>query len=275
MTAHSPVLRKRRQRADRFFRAICFGAAGIGTLILFLVLGRILLDGLPRLSGDFVFGKISASANKTGVWPAVVGTLWIAVLTTLVSVPVGVGAAIYLEEFTVKKNPFTRFIALNIANLSGVPSIVYGLLGLAVFVRGMQLGQSVLAGALTMAVLVLPTVIIVTSEALKAVPQAFREAALGLGATRWQAIRRQVFPAALPGIVTGVIISVSRAIAGRVAAPDSPGDKYTVLPRVIFSWANEAQDEWQRAAASAIVVLMVALLVINGVAIWLRDRARR
>lgn len=280
-------LTTRRRRADGLFRAVCLAAAAAGALILLLVLGKLLVDGWRGLSWSFVTRPSDARVSQSGVWTPVVGTLWIAGLTTLLAVPVGIASAIYLEEFTVRKTWLTSFISLNIANLAGVPSIVYGLLGLAVFVRALALGTSVLAGALTMSLLVLPTVIIVTQEALKAVPQTFREAALGLGATRWQAIRWQVVPAALPGIATGIILALSRAagetapliVVGAVASinrvPNSLDDSYTVLPLQIFEWAAEPAADKRAAAAAAIVVLMAALLLLNSIAIVLRNKSRR
>jgi phosphate transport system permease protein len=206
------------------------------------------------------------------------------VLTTCISVPIGVGAAIYLEEFNKKKTGLTNLIQLNIANLSGVPSIVYGLLGRVLFIVVMGLGQSIIAGALTMTLLILPTVIIVTQEALRAVPKSYREGSLALGSSQWQAIRRQVLPNAAPGILTGIILSISRAIgetaplivvgaASYVSSlPKGLKDSYTVLPIKIFDWANESQEEFHKVAASAILVLMVCLLAMNSVAIVLRAK---
>ena len=208
------------------------------------------------------------------------------VLTTIIAVPMGVGAAIFLEEFNTRKNRLTEFIQLNIANLAGVPSIVYGMLGLAVFVRWLALKESIISGALTMSLLILPMVIIITQEALRAVPRSYRDGSLALGSTYWQAIRFQVLPAAAPGIFTGIILSISRAVgetaplivvgaAAYVSSlPHTIGDRYTVLPIKIFDWSGEAKKGFNEAAASAILVLMVALLLLNSIAIYLRARAR-
>lgn len=284
--AASPTRRKR-MLVDSAFKWICFGAALVGVLLLAIFLAKILSDGLGRLDAKFITSPLSSRPARTGIWPAVIGSLYVMALTGLIAVPIGVGAAIYLEEFTTRKNRYTDFIQLNIANLAGVPSIVYGLLGLAVFVRWLALKQSILSGALTMSLLILPMVIIVTQEALKAVPRTYREGSLALGSTPWQAIRFQVLPAALPGILTGVILALSRAIgetapliavgaASYVSGlPNGLRDRYTVLPIQIFDWAGDARKGFNEAAASAIVVLIVALLALNSIAVFLRAKARK
>lgn len=281
-----PALLRRRKRADAIFRSLCFAAAATGVLILIIFLSKIVIDGLPRLSWSFLTSELSGRPNRTGIWPAVVGSLWIMGLTAALAVPVGVAAAVYLEEFNTRKTRLTEFIQLNISNLSGVPSIVYGLLGLAVFSRFMNLQDSVIAGALTMGLLVLPMVIIVTQEALRAVPNSYREGSLALGSTRWQAIRFQVLPAALPGIMTGVILAMSRAVgetapliaigaASQVSAPRGLRDEFTVLPIQVFDWSLNSKQAFHQTAASAILVLMAFLLLLNSVAIWLRARATK
>jgi phosphate transport system permease protein len=281
-----PALLRRRKRADAIFRGLCFAAAATGVLILIIFLSKIVIDGLPRLSWSFLTSELSGRPNRTGIWPAVVGSLWIMGLTAALAVPVGVAAAVYLEEFNTRKTRLTEFIQLNISNLSGVPSIVYGLLGLAVFSRFMNLQDSVIAGALTMGLLVLPMVIIVTQEALRAVPNSYREGSLALGSTRWQAIRFQVLPAALPGIMTGVILAMSRAVgetapliaigaASQVSAPRGLRDEFTVLPIQVFDWSLNSKQAFHQTAASAILVLMAFLLLLNSVAIWLRARATK
>lgn len=276
-----------RRAADRLFAAVCLGAALVALGLLLLILGRLLLDGLGRLRLDFVFGRLSSRPWRTGVFPAVLGSLWLMALTALVAIPLGVAAAVYLEEFQTRKTGLGRFVQLNIANLAGVPSVVYGLLGLAVFVRGAGLGSSVLAAALTLSLLILPMVILVTQEALRAVPRAYREASLSLGATPWTTIRRQVLPHAAPGILTGVILALSRAlgetaplvvigaVVGVVSSPTSPSDRFTALPIQIFNWSRDAKPGFHDAAASAIVVLMAGLLAMNALAIFLRNRAGR
>jgi phosphate transport system permease protein len=265
------------------FSILCLAA----TVIAIAALGVLLIDvaskGLDRVSWDFINSFPSRNAENAGIKAALWGTLWLMGITALVAVPVGLGAAIYLEEYA-PTNWLTRVIQVNIANLAGVPSIVYGLLGLAVFVRALQLERSVLAGALTMALLVLPIIIIASQEALRAVPSSIREAAYAVGASRTQMVFHQVVPAALPGVMTGVILALSRAI-GETApliaigallfvpfTPSSPFDKFTVLPIQIFNWTSRPQEAFQQNAAAGIIVLLVVLLTMNSIAIVLRNR---
>jgi phosphate transport system permease protein len=276
----------KRKRADALFGLACFFAALIGVLILVMFLQKIIADGASRLSMSFIQSNLSSRPNRTGIWPAIMGSVYVMGLTALIAVPMGVSAAVYLEEFNTRKTRLAEFIQLNLANLAGVPSIVYGMLGLAVFVRWMALKQSVLSGALTMSLLILPMVIIVTQEALRAVPKGYRDGSLALGSTYWQAIRHQVLPAATPGILTGIILAISRAVgetaplivvgaaAYVLGPPKGIGDSYTVLPIKIFDWAGEAKHGFNEAAAAAILVLMIALLLLNSIAIVLRAKAR-
>ena len=285
ITASQKHMRKRK-RKDAIFKVLCFFAAGLGVFLLALFLYKIVADGLVRLSWSFIISNLSSRPQRTGIWPAIVGSAYVMSLTGIIAVPMGVGAAVYLQEFNTRKNRLTEFIQLNIANLAGVPSIVYGMLGLAVFVRWMALKESIISGALTMSLLILPMVIIITQEALKAVPRGYRDGSLALGSTTWQAIRYQVLPAAAPGILTGIILSISRAIgetaplivvgaAAYVSSlPHGVGDRYTVLPIKIFDWAGEAKRGFNEDAATAILVLMVALLFLNSIAIYLRSRSR-
>src|SRR5688572_27374588 len=210
--AMATSISKSRKIKDRLFAYACLFAALIAVLLLVVLLWTIFKDGIGRLSLDFFTNFTSRKPENAGIKAALFGTLWVVGLTAMIAVPIGVAAAIYLEEWTLRKNRMTEFIQLNISNLAGVPSIVYGLLGLALFVRWMSLGKSVLAGALTMSLLILPMVIIVAQESLRAVPRSYRDGSYALGATQWQTIRGQVLPAALPGILTGIILSVSRAI---------------------------------------------------------------
>lgn len=282
-TAH----RRRRRRADNLFKYLCYAAAAVGVILLVVFLVKMYSDGIGRLSAHFITDPLSSRPKRTGIWPAVVGSFYVMLLTAVIAVPIGIAAAVYLEEFNTKRNRIVDFIQLNIANLAGVPSIVYGLLGLAIFVRWMALRESILSGALTMSLLILPMVIIVTQEALKAVPKSYREGSLALGSTQWQAIRHQVLPSASPGILTGIILALSRAIgetaplivvgaASYVSTlPHNLRDRYTVLPIQIFDWAGESRKGFNDAAASAIIVLIVALLALNSLAIYLRARARK
>jgi len=235
---------------------------------------------------DIIAAFPSRFPSKAGLKSALAGSLWLILFTALFAIPIGVSAAVYLEEYA-PKNRLSRFIEVNIANLAGVPSIVYGILGLVVFVRGIQLGRSVLAGALTMCLLILPVIIIAAREAIKAVPDSIRQGAFALGATRWQTVRHHVLPVALPGILTGVILAMSRAL-GETApmimigalsyvafVPAGPMDDFTVLPIQIYNWVAMPQQEFHLLAACGIFVLLIFLLLMNSVAIFMRQRAQR
>ncbi|MCW5937746.1 MAG: phosphate ABC transporter permease PstA [Fimbriimonadaceae bacterium] len=280
-------LLRRRRLSDKLFKAACFAAAIIAVLFLVFLLVAILRDGLGRISPDFFSNIGSRFPDKAGLKVALAGTIWVIGLTALIAVPLGLAASVYLEEFAPPDHWATRLIQLNISNLAGVPSIVYGLLGLGVFVRFFALDRSVIAGALTMSLLILPTIIVVAQEAIRAVPSAYREGSLALGATRWQTVFRATLPNAMPGIITGIILSVSRAIGetaplitiGAVAfiasPPDSLGSKFTVIPIQIFDWASRPQKGFHEAAAAAITVLMGVLVVMNSLAVILRARSQR
>lgn len=275
-----------RRAKERVFYILCLSATVLGVVLLFALLYGVLRDGLDRLSLEFLTSFPSRFGERAGIKAALYGTVWVIGLTGVISVPVGLAAAVYLEEFA-KKGRLTEFIQMNIANLAGVPSIVYGLLGLAVFVRTLGLGRSILAGALTMSLLILPTVITAAQEALRAVPNSYREGSLALGANQWQTIRGQVLPAAFSGILTGIILSLSRAI-GETAplitigaltyvafVPEGPMDGFTALPIQIFNWSSRPQASFQEAASAAIIVLLAVLLAMNSLAIALRYRQRR
>ncbi len=252
-------------------------------VILVVLLGAIVYQGLPWLSWTLLTNFSSEDPQAAGIKAALVGSLWLITLTALFAVPVGVGAAVYLEEYS-PASWWRRVVQLNIANLAGVPSIVYGILGLGLFVRTMGLGKSVLAGALTLSLVVLPIVILATQEALRAVPRSIRQGSFALGATKWQTIWRQVLPAATPGIMTGVILAISRALGeaaplvavGAATAvtflPASLADDYSGLPLLIFSWADHAKPEFHQLAAAAIVVLLFVLVVLNAGAVFVRYR---
>ena len=239
-------------------------------------------DGAGRLSYDFVTSFPSRRAEESGIWHALIGSIYIILLTAVLAVPIGVAAAIYLEEYG-SRSRAARLIELNITNLAAVPSIIYGLLGLGLFVRMMGFGRSVLAGASTLALLALPVIILSTREALRAVPKSVREGSYALGATKWQTIWYQVLPIAMPGILTGLILALSRAIgetapliiAGAVTfvtfIPNGIWSPFTVLPIQIFNWVSRPQPEFQVNAAAGILVLLALLLTMNAVAIWLRD----
>lgn len=254
-----------------------------GLIMLGIFLSGIIRDGITRIDWDFLTNFPSRRAAKAGIYPAILGTLWILGLTLIIAVPIGIAAGIYLEEYG-KRNRLASIIEVNIANLAGVPSIIYGLLGLEIFVRILGMGSSILAGACTLSLLVLPVIIVATREALKAVPGSLREASFGLGASKWQTIWYQVLPASAGGIVTGVILALSRAI-GETAplivvgaatfittAPKSPMDDFTVLPMQIFNWVSRPQKEFLVNAAAGIIVLLAITFIMNGIALYLRNR---
>jgi len=270
------------------FRLALLFSLSLGLITLIVLLADVIIEGAPRLNTDLLTGFPSGNPEIAGAQSAIWGTIWVISLTALVCIPVGVGAAIYLEEYADKTRWWNRAIELNIQNLAAVPSIVYGILGLAFLVRGFaDLGQVVLAGALTLALLVLPIVIISSREAIRAVPSSIREASMALGATQWQTIRRQVLPAAVPGMATGSILALSRAI-GEAAPlvllgaltfitfnPEGLDSAFTVLPIQIFNWISRPQEEFKVLAAAAIVVLLVILITMNAAAIILRNRYQR
>ena len=247
-----------------------------------------LIKGVGHLTPSFFTNFSSSTPSQAGIKGALVGTLWLMLTIIPFSIILGVGTAIYLEEYA-KKNPFTDFIKVCISNLAGVPSVVFGLLGLTIFVRGMNiqalsLGNSILAGALTMTLLILPVIIVAAQEAIRAVPSSVREASYGLGANKWQTIRKVVLPAALPGILTGFILALSRAL-GETAPliligiptillrlPNSVMDQFQALPMAIYNWAKLPQAEFQNVASAGIIVLLVILLLMNGLAIYFRNK---
>jgi len=275
-----------RQWTERIFKVAAVVALlfALGTLAALLL--DVLVDGARRLNWQFLTSFPSRKPEQAGIFSALVGTVSLMILTALFALPVGVGAAIYLEEYA-KQGWFSRLVEINIANLAGVPSIIYGLLGLELFVRAMGLGRSLLAGALTMAILVLPIIIISSREAIRTVPPSIREASYALGASRWQTIWHQVLPLAFPGILTGSILAFSRAI-GEAAPlitigtltyiaflPDSLLAPFTVLPIQIFNWVSRPQKGFFAAAASGILVLLVVLLLMNALAVYLRQRYQK
>ena len=261
----------------------CRLAVFIPLALLFILVADVTLDGIGRLSWDFIQGLPSRRAYRAGIWPALVGSLYLIGLTAVLALPLGVGAAMYLEEYG-RRSRLAGIIEIAIANLAGVPSVIYGLLGLELFVRVFGFGPSLFAGACTLALLVLPIVIMSSREALRTVPDSLREGALALGATRWQMVRLVVLPMSLPGILTGAILAISRAIGetapliviGAVVyitfLPDGIDSEFTALPIQIFNWVSMPQKEFLINAAAGIVVLMTTLLLLNSVAIYLRNR---
>jgi phosphate transport system permease protein len=255
-------------------------------LVLTALLGSIVYHGWPWLTTELLTNFPSSDPAKAGIKAGLVGSLWLIGLTTLFSVPIGVGAAVFLEEYAASST-WKKLVQLNISNLAGVPSIVYGILGLGLFVRVLSLERSILSGALTLTLVVLPIVILAAQEALRAVPDSIRHASYALGATRWQTVSQQVLPAALPSILTGVILAIGRALgeaAPLVAIgaatfmtfiPISPMDSFTALPLQIFDWAGRPDEEFHNVAAAGIIVLLAVLVTLNLVAIVLRYRYGR
>lgn len=276
----------KRRAFEKAMKVVLICSTYFGIVLLAILLVRILMQGYTFLSWNFLTSFPSRKAADAGILAALAGSAWLIAITIIVSVPIGIMTAIYLEEYA-KKNKLTSLIEINIANLAGVPSIIYGMLGLGLFVRWMHLERSVLAGAFTMTLLILPVIIIAAREALRAVPDSIRHAALALGATRWQAVWYHVLPSALPGILTGVILSVSRAI-GETAplimigaltyvafTPKHPMDMFTVLPIQVFNWASRPQADFLNLAAAGIIVLLFVLLTLNSVAIIIRTRFQK
>jgi phosphate transport system permease protein len=275
-----------RRRMDVVFQLVAMLVLLVALGSLCVLIADVWSDGAGRLSTDFLTGFPSRRASQAGIWHAITGSVFVILVTAALAVPVGVAAAIYLEEYG-GRSMVARLIEINISNLAAVPSIIYGLLGLGLFVRAMDMGRSVLAGASTLALLVLPVVILSTREALRAVPKSIREGSYALGATKWQTIWHQVLPIASPGILTGLILALSRAI-GETApliaigaltyvpfAPDSIWSPFTVLPIQIFNWVSRPQVAFKANAAAGILVLLALLLTMNGLAIWLRDRYQK
>jgi phosphate transport system permease protein len=267
-----------RKHADLLFQIVSLATLLIALAALAALVFDIVSDGAPRLSLAFLTNIASRNAEEAGVYHALMGSIWVIALTAALALPIGVAAAIYLEEYG-SRSRTARFIELNIANLAAVPSIIYGLLGLGLFVRLMGMGQSVFAGAATLALLALPVVILSTREALRTVPNTIREGSYALGATKWQTIWNQVLPMALPGVLTGLILALSRAI-GETAplitigaltyipfAPDTVWSKFTVLPIQVFNWVSRPQADFKANAAAGILVLLALLLTMNAIAI--------
>lgn len=275
-----------RKLKNSIFHGVIFCVTLIGIIVLAILLIDIVRRGVPYLTQHFFTNYPSRFPKKAGILPGIMGSIWIILLTIIIAVPVGLGTAVYLEEYA-KNNRLTKFIKINISNLSGTPSIVYGLLGLAVFVRTIGLGKSILSGALTMSLVVLPIVIVSSQEAIKAVPQYLRHGSYALGATKWQTIRKIVIPAALPGIFTGVILAVSRALGESAPLlmvgaatyvsklPENMFSVFTALPLQIYYWMGLPKEEFKDLAAAGIIVLLAILLTTNAITIVLRNKYQK
>jgi phosphate transport system permease protein len=285
---HSKVVKNMAPRLlwNQVFKVIFFIATLFGLFVLGILLYRIFTQGSGYLSLDFLQNLPSRKPERAGIKTALIGTVWLVGVVAPVSLLIGVGTALYLEEYA-KKNRFTDFIQVNISNLAGVPSIVFGLLGLTLFVRAFALGTSVLAAGLTMSLLVLPVIIVASQEAIRSVPKELREASFGMGATKWQTIVRVVLPAAIPGILTGGILALSRAI-GETAPlvvlglplfiaflPKTVFDTFTVLPMQIYNWTSRPQEEFHALAAAGIIILLVMLIIMNSIAVLIRNKFQK
>ena len=277
-----------RSAKDLVFRIFMFAGIGIALGSLATLLANVIIEGAPRLSSDLVQNMPSARPRRAGIQSAIFGSLWVVITTAVISLPTGIGAAIYLEEFARRDRWYNRLIELNVQNLAAVPSVVFGILGLAFIKRGpLGLGSTVLTAALVLSMLVLPTVVIVSREAIRAVPDSFRQGSLALGATKWETVRHQVLPNAFPGILTGTILSVSRALGESAPLlmlgaltfitfnPTGLDSQYTVLPIQIFSYISSAKQEFKPLAAASIVVLLVVLLALNAAAIFFRNKFQK
>jgi len=277
---------KKNRLIDKIF-AIWGGVSTfIGILLLAVFIGYILIEGLGRINWSFLTSLPSRIPEKAGIYTAMIGSVWILFLTTIIAFPLGVAAAVYMEEY-LPKGRFATLLEINISNLAGVPSIIYGLLGLQIFSRSMGLGGNLLAGAFTLSLLILPIIIVATREALKAVPSSIKDASNALGASKWQTIWFQLLPTAFGGIMTGVILAISRAI-GEAAPlivvgalvyvpfiPKSPMDDFSVLPIQIFNWISRPQQGFVINAAAGIIVLLALTFMMNAIAIVLRNRNQK
>ena len=274
---------KKAKIKDSLFRYAALCVTVFALLVLATLLFNIISGGIGRINWSFFTNFPSRHAEKAGIFTALAGMLSLLFFTIIIALPIGIMAAVYLQEYG-KKNRFARLVEINIANLAGVPSIIYGILGLQLFVRWAGMGNSIIAGALTLALLIMPIIIVSTREAIRAVPDTLREASYGMGATKWQTTSRVVVPSALGGILTGIILSVSRAI-GETAPllvigalvyvpfiPEGPNDQFTTLPIQIFNWVSRPQQEFIINAAAGIIVLLLITFLLNGIAIYIRNK---
>jgi len=274
---------KKNKLIDSAFKTLGILFTLLGIIVLAILLYNIIKVGYTRVNWDFLTSLPSRKASKAGIYTAIIGTLDLMLLTIIFAIPIGVGAGIYLEEYA-KQSRFSRLLEINIANLAGVPSIIYGLLGLGIFVRFFGFGGSILSGALTMSLLILPIIIVATRESIKAVSPSLKEASFALGASKWQTIQRVIIPSSFGGILTGIILSLSRAIGetaplivvGAMAyvpfVPHSLFDTFSVLPMQIFTWTTRPQEGFAIAAAGAIIILLAITFIMNGIAVYFRNK---
>lgn len=280
------MFKSRNRIIDKAFKAFGLAATMFGLIILASFLAYIVYEGAARIDWKFLTSLPSRFHAKAGILTAWTGTVWIFVITALIAIPIGIATGIYLEEYA-KKTRLINILEINIANLAGVPSIIYGILGLEIFVRILHFGTSILAGSFTLALLILPIIVVATKESVRAVPQSIKDAAYGLGATKWQTIWTQVLPASFSGIMTGIILALSRVVGetaplivvGALAyvpfVAKTPMDEFTVLPIQIFNWISRPQHGFVVNAAAAIIILLIIVFILNGIAVIIRNRASR
>jgi phosphate transport system permease protein len=276
----------RRKRINAIFHGVFFASTLVGVVALAMLLYQVISQGIGWLDWDFITSNSSRRPERAGIWTALMGTLWLMAITAPLTFIIGVATAIYLEEYA-KDTKISRILQTNISNLAGVPSIVYGILGLTIFVRVLNFGQSVLSGALTLTLLILPVIIVAAQEAIRAVPGKLRHASYALGANRWQTVVRVVLPSAFPGILTGSILALSRAIgetaplivvgaaAFIIRPPESVFDSFTAMPIQIYTWAGQPGDDFMAIASAGIIVLLIILLGMNSIAIFLRNKFQK
>ena len=274
---------KRRQLVNKIAHILFAFASFLSIFVLFILLADLVMRGTKYINLDFFTSFPSRFASKSGILPAMVGSLWLVFLTALFSIPLSIGAALYLEEYAIDNN-FTRFIKINISNLAGVPSIVYGILGLSFFVRTLGLGRSILSGALTMSLLIMPIMIVAAQEAIRMIPNSLREGSYALGASKWKTVKGIVLPSSLPGIMTGIILAISRALGESAplllvgafsfvsTLPNGPMDSFIAMPIQIYTWMSKPSADFKDVTAAAILVLMALLLTLNMTAIVIRNK---
>ncbi|NIQ03599.1 MAG: phosphate ABC transporter permease PstA [Nitrospinaceae bacterium] len=278
--------RNQRKRKEAVFLWICRGATWLAVAVLMILLFHVVKQGIDWLDWQFLDSFPSRKPHRAGIKSALWGSLWLVGLTALISIPLGIASAIYLEEYA-PKNGWMRIVEINLANLAAMPSILYGLLGLAIFVRYFDLDRSLWAGSMTLSLLVLPVIVIASKGSIRSVPQSIREGAYALGARRWQVVFYQVLPSALPGIMTGIILALSRAMGESAPLimvgalsyiaflPEGPSDPFTALPVQIFNWAARPQEDFHGLAAGGIIVLLILLLTLNAGAVFIREKLQR
>ena len=268
---------------NKFMKILFLLCTMIGLVVLVTLIVDTVLDGWDHLTWEFLTSFSSSRPESAGIYGAIIGSIWLMAVTAPVAIILSVGTALYLEEYA-PKNKITNFITVNISNLAGVPSVVFGLLGLTIFVRQLSLGNSVMAAGLTLALMIMPVIVVAAQEAIRAVPGSVREASIGMGATKWQTVSRIILPAAIPGIITGIILALSRAIGetaplvvigvpvSLLVTPNSVFDTFQALPMQIYNWVKMPQEEFQYLTAAGIIILLLILFLMNSVAIFIRNK---